>query len=96
MNSGTSDKQKETHDNVSEIRSIIANDPLNFEKLITPHASPSCKPISNDFWDAWVGKRYAKYGGRCISPELMKETGESFAISGLGSSLDATKEVQDY
>ena len=41
-----------------------------------------------------VGNRYKKYGGKCITPELMKETGETWAISGPGSTLAATKEVR--
>lgn len=76
-------------------KEAILQDPTQFKNCIREDTtSPSCNPQLTKSWDQWVGNRYKKYGGKCITPELMKETGETWAISGPGSTLAATKEVR--
>jgi hypothetical protein len=63
--------------------------PTNFGKCIVQSPSPSCDPRQTKNWDEWVGKRYPNFPS-CITPQLMKEMGREWAISGLGSSLKTT------
>lgn len=73
----------------------LVQDPTQFQHCIREDTtSPACNPQLTKSWDKWVGDRYKKYGGKCITPELMKETGEQWAISGPGSSLASTTEVR--
>lgn len=77
-------------------KEAILQDPTQFKNCIREDTtSPSCNPQLMKSWDQWVGDRYKKYGGKCITPKLLAETGETWAISGRGSTLAATTEVRN-
>ena len=72
----------------------LYNNPLHFRKCIRRNESSSCKPRQTEDWDKWVGDRYDQLGGKCVTPELMKNTGRTWAVSGRGSSLSSTLETR--
>mmetsp|Transcript_47312 Transcript_47312/g.92282 ORF Transcript_47312/g.92282 Transcript_47312/m.92282 type:complete len:328 (+) Transcript_47312:94-1077(+) len=72
----------------------LYENPLNFAKCVREDPTPSCEPSQVEIWDAWVGNRYTEFGGKCITPQLMKEQNKEWAISGRGSSLAYTEEVR--
>jgi len=74
-------------------------DPLKFAECIRPdHEASSCDnagEASRD-WDSWVRPRYKSYTkDECITPEVVSNKGTNFAISGRGSTVEATKELRN-
>jgi len=74
----------------------LYENPLNFAKCVREDPSPSCESLQVKNWDKWVGERYAQFGGKCITPQLMKERNKEWAISGRGSTLAYTEEVRKF
>lgn len=72
----------------------LYDNPLHFRNCIRRNESSSCKPRQTENWDKWVGGRYDQFGGKCVTPELMKNTGRTWAVSGRGSSLNSTLETR--